>query len=117
MTNEEWESYSTKKPLWTIGAGLRVIRAMQASLKPLGFHVALAGGVLNTDRSFKDLDLVFLPLTNNFAPPTEPLMGYLCGVFGYPNTEEGSHSPNPYTPYRQQWVFPNGGKRIDVFIV
>jgi len=102
--------------VWHIEEALTLIRAIQPALKPLGYHVALAGGVLNHEQSRKDLDLVFLPLTNDRAPALDPLMGYLVGVFGQPSIEEGSHSPNPYTPYRQQWVFPYGGKRVDVFI-
>ncbi len=106
-----------KPALWILEDGLRTIRAIQADLKPLGYHAALAGGVLNLGYSFKDLDIVFLPLTNDKAPLPGALMDFLCQVWGQPSLDEGSHSPNPYTPYREQWVFPNGGKRIDVFIV
>ena len=105
--------------VWTIEEAYELIRRIQPDLKPLGFHVALAGGVLNLGYSAKDLDLVFLPLTNDKAPAIFPLLTYLNIVLGFANTYEDSgmsHDPNPYSPYRDQWQYPFGGKRIDVFI-
>ncbi len=102
--------------VWTLETALTTVRAIQPMLKVLGYHVALAGGTLNRGFSEKDLDLVFLPLTNDKAPDVAPLMTFLAATFGQPSLDEGSHSPNPYTPYREQWVFPYAGKRIDVFI-
>lgn len=104
------------KPTWSLDEGLALIRDIQPSLKFLGFHVALGGGNLNRGSSDKDLDLYFLPLTNDKAPDVRPLMTYLTTVIGNPSIDEGSHSPNTYTPFREQWVFPFAGKRIDVFI-
>jgi hypothetical protein len=114
----EWNwNESLVIPLWTIEDGLQLIRRLQPNLKPLGFHVALAGGNLNRGLSFKDLDLVFLPLTNDKAPDIYPLVEFLIKLFDEKGLDHTSHKPNPYTPYRMQLMFPNNGKRIDVFIV
>lgn len=109
--------------VWTLDGSLAVARAIQPMLKVLGYHVALAGGNLNKGYSEKDLDLVFLPLTNDKAPELEPLMALLRSLFGKTQDEEmaddgyvASHTPNPYTPFRCQRSFRNKGKRIDVFI-
>lgn len=104
--------------IWTHDEALLAIRVLQPKIKPLGFHVALAGGVLNHGSSEKDLDLVFLPLTNDEAPVLTPLMTLLCEWFGDIDTDfSPSHVPNPYTPYRTQQTFANNGKRVDVFVL
>lgn len=108
--------------MWTIEEGLELIRQMQRALKPLGFHVALAGGVLNTGKSLKDLDLVFLPLTHDEAPDVEQLVDYVkafIGVVTIDPEEMPSHKPNPYSPYRHQEALHtlDDNRRIDIFVV
>jgi hypothetical protein len=102
---------------WDLHEAIGFIRTIQPACKRLGYHVALAGGVLNKSYSTKDLDLVFLPLTNDKAPDTAPLMTMLVTLLGQIDPMMiPSHDPNPYSCYREQWVFPNNGKRIDAFI-
>lgn len=104
---------------WKLGEALALIKSIQTRIKKLGFHVCLAGGVLNVGYSQKDLDLVFLPLWNDKQPPVEPLLTYLYIALGQPKEgeEETSHKPNPFTPYRHQEGLYDEGKRIDIFIV
>jgi hypothetical protein len=115
----EWTEVAV---VWTMPEALALIRQIQGSLRPFGFHVALAGGVLNTDQSFKDLDLIFVPLTNEEAPAVDRLISFLMSLpeFAGLDTEDNggtSHSPNPYSPDREQYCCNRHGKRIDVFIV
>lgn len=51
--------------MWTLDIALELIRLIQPKLKSLGYHVCLGGGVLNTGKSAKDLDLYFLPFGPN----------------------------------------------------
>lgn len=109
-----------KTPVWTLDQALTLIRDIQPGLKPLGYHVALAGGTLNAGRSFKDLDLVFIPLTNDEAPSVDALRDHLSALWGeWDSSSEflPSHQPNPYTPFRDQLTTNPGGKRIDIFII
>lgn len=56
--------------MWRLDDARNLISTLQPHLKPLGFHVALGGGVLNRGWSKKDLDLYFLPLDN--SEPSDP---------------------------------------------
>ncbi len=104
--------------MWTLDQSLVLIRRMQRSLFPLGFHVALAGGVLNNGESIKDLDLVFIPLTNEEAPDAIKLLEYLETLgWKVDNNLAMSHTPNPYTPFREQFICWIGDQRIDVFVL
>ncbi len=91
---------------------------MQFAIKPLGYHIALGGGVLNNGVSTKDLDLYFLPLTNDKAPDAMVLWAYVASLgFDVTEDDEASHVPNPYTPFRIQHETRYQGKRVDVFVV
>jgi len=45
--------------MWTLEEALIIVRELEAGL--IGWHVALAGGVLHKGKSDHDLDLVFFP--------------------------------------------------------
>ena len=51
--------------MWTLQEALQLIRDLQPQLKPLHYHVALGGGVLNKGTSQKDLDLYLLRFDND----------------------------------------------------
>lgn len=108
--------------VWTLDEALAQIRALQPVVRPLGFHLALAGGVLNKGESRKDLDVVVLPLAG-FAEGVNPdydgLRLALWRTWG-PMTDIGADIPPEYEgphPYRNKWKFQNGGRRVDVFVV
>jgi hypothetical protein len=46
---------------WTLEEGIGVARMFEKIVSPLGFHVALGGGVLLRGESIKDLDLFVYP--------------------------------------------------------
>lgn len=111
---------------WTLDEALTVIRDLQPRIKALGWHVALAGGVLNVGRSDKDLDLVFLPLQNTAIDPastavdTHELIVLLDGTFGKAQGGWSDASPTwePCAWMRVQYGYQlANGQRIDVFIV
>lgn len=102
---------------WTLDDALKLIRGIQPSVKGFGFHVALAGGVLNLGESDKDLDLVILPLDNKAHPENVTgLVTWLTGLWGdgeaigaaYAEPDElstpiyGFHEGSPYVkvPYK-----------------
>ena len=111
--------------MWEIEEALALIRRIQPALKPLGYHVCLGGGVLNHGGSMKDLDLFFVPLTNDKAPALNSLWAFIFskdGIGPLRTNDDGSpisHKPNPYTPFRGQdtvSALPLH-KRVDIFIV
>jgi len=105
-------------PQWELLMALDLIRRYQAQVKKLGFHICLAGGVLNKGWSEKDLDLVFLPLTNLGKPDLAPLQAWLQQTWGdtQPNMTDSCpcDSLRFQASYRLEGV---GTGRIDVFVV
>lgn len=51
-----------KPVVWKLKDGLALVRKLQPETRQFGYHLTLGGGVLNTGKSRKDLDLFFLPL-------------------------------------------------------
>lgn len=102
--------------MWTLLDALQLVRAIQPELKPLQWHVALGGGVLNIGQSDKDLDLYVLGFNGNGLEPTSPVTELLVSKWGYyqPIANSDGYPPDPR--YREKIKFTVGGKRIDVFI-
>lgn len=48
--------------MWGLSDALEVIRPLQFKALQFGFHLALAGGVLNKGMSHNDLDIIVMPL-------------------------------------------------------
>lgn len=46
---------------WTMRRGVALARTLEQALKAVGYHVALAGGVLHRGASDHDLDLIVFP--------------------------------------------------------
>lgn len=53
---------TAKPPLWTLEDALAVVRDLQFKALQCGYHLALAGGVLNKGYSHNDLDVIVMPL-------------------------------------------------------
>jgi hypothetical protein len=106
-----------KPIIWTLAEALYLIKDIQSALKPLGYHVVLGGGVLNRGWSQKDLDLYFIPLTNDKQPDLAPLVNHLLTIFRQSDSDDASHRPNPYSPFRLQFEWTHKGRRVDAFIV
>lgn len=68
---------------WQLHDALDLIRSLQVHVKPIGFHISLGGGVLNTGSSKKDLDLYFLPMSSvTDATQTDKLLAFLTETWG-----------------------------------
>jgi hypothetical protein len=117
-----WEEMAIQKPvekpiIWTLEEALPLIREWQPIAKSCGFHLALGGGVLNTGKSRKDLDLYFLPLTNSGVEPNheamlemiESMWAKMEPFSDYHNLDDGVYTFQGKTTYN--------GKRIDVWIL
>lgn len=50
---------------WTLTEGVELIRAAQPFARHAGYHLGIAGGVLNKGYSNHDLDIVVMPLNSN----------------------------------------------------
>ena len=90
------------KPMWTLETALAFIREHQPKVAPLGYYLALGGGVLNTGSSVNDLDIVAVPRTS--AGPCASIrivQDYFMQVFGkceaYGEVPSGMHCRYPYT--------------------
>ena len=47
--------------MWSFGTGLSTVRQVEEILEPIGWHAALAGGVMKRGRSEHDLDIIIYP--------------------------------------------------------
>lgn len=120
-----WKLEDKGEVMWTLEEGLKYVRAWQQDAEFLGYHIAIGGGVLNNGSSLKDLDLYFLPLTNDKAPDVEGVLELIERTgYKYDPDLAPSHKPNPYTPFRFQGTLfetrslsDRIGKRIDIFVV
>jgi len=77
---------------WTLNDALALVRALQPKTRDFSYHLALGGGVLNTGRSKKDVDLYFLPLDNNKKPSdAKGLVAWLTKEWGQPEVLGGDY--------------------------
>ena len=105
-------------PQWDLLIALDLIRRCQPQVKPLGFHICLAGGVLNKGWSEKDLDLVFLPLTNAGKPDLAPLLVWFQQTWGDTQPDMTDSCPCDSLRFQASFRIANVGTgRIDVFVV
>ena len=62
---------------WGLDNAVDLIRKLQPEARRSGYHLALAGGVLNVGHSDKDLDIVALPMgghTQDWAQLSEAIL-------------------------------------------
>lgn len=113
-----------KPPMWTIEEGLAEIQMLQREARAVGFHLCLAGGVINTMRSNHDLDIVAIPLVG-FPPNPEEMLQIFRERYGADEAIEpssgdvapGGNGQYWTPPYYHKVKFENGGKRVDCFLV
>jgi hypothetical protein len=101
--------------MWGLSDALTLVREIQPQMHALGYHVCLAGGVLNKGYSIKDLDLVFVPMTNEDRPPVAGLCTWFNDQWGL--AKENVTDPEPCVSLRYQASYLHFGRRIDVFVV
>jgi hypothetical protein len=102
--------------MWGLSDALALIREIQPEIHALGFHVCLAGGVLNKGYSEKDLDLVFVPLTNETKGDADDITSWCFKRWG--GRKDNLSDPVPCISLREQASYlTDDGKRIDVFVV
>ena len=100
--------------MWTLQEALQLIRDLQPQLKPLHYHVALGGGVLNKGTSQKDLDLYLLRFDNDDDGEAAPLLDLLRVKWG-PAKAIGE-AKYESTNWQHKLWFSLLGRRIDVFV-
>lgn len=107
------------KPIvWNRETALLLIAELQPEMWTRGFHVALAGGVLNHGFSRKDLDLVFLPMGGDQAGTNAAaLVEYLASRWGTATPIVDPTYDTQNTVYRYKLKFSERLPRIDAFIL
>jgi hypothetical protein len=99
---------------WSLEQALTLIRTVQPFAQHAGYHLALAGGVLNRGSSHHDLDIVVMPLRDDRNRSLNGLWRAfgLCGVEQI--SDLGPHYP--HESHRTLWRGFMGGKVIDLFV-
>lgn len=108
-----------KPIMWTLEDARIIIEELQPLSRLFGFHLALGGGVLNLGRSYKDLDLYFLPLDSD-ADKTDyvGLVQLLDNKWGAAELIQDLAYPGfKGSAYVAKLKYIPQGKRIDVFII
>lgn len=104
--------------MWNIAEGVNVVRNIESSVRELGYHTCLGGGVLHKGESKKDLDIFILPLLDrDETAKHEDLLIYLSATFGILEkiVDDEYGLPNSATVCDQRKVIFQD-KRIDFFI-
>ncbi len=113
-----------KPAMWTLEEGLAFIRDLQPKAWANGYHLALAGGVLNRGESFKDLDIIVMGMSNRIlpdvgritgAPNRVGLIGDIIngmGITNFYSTDRPEYGPSLMELWKGEWK----SKPIDFFI-
>lgn len=98
---------------WTIDDAINLIRVVQPLAKHAGYHVGLAGGVLNRGESLHDLDLIVMPLVETGCH----LKG-LWRAFQFYGVGDIDEITIGYPPERGRTIWRGhlGLKQIDFFV-
>lgn len=108
--------------MWDLHDALKIIRETQETAKGFGFHISLAGGVLNKGFSENDLDLLFIPLSgHDIVKDYRGLEQSLEIGWGVPEYFGYSEEDNPYKTGLRfvgtgSKVHPFPNKKLEVFI-
>lgn len=110
--------------MWTLENALILIRELQKSIRRWNYHVTVGGGVLNKGRSDKDLDLYFIPFSEQ-GPDPKGLREFLKLSLGAEYTLGGpevlpADTNMAYLP-EPMWIngrftYRKGDRRVDAFI-
>lgn len=110
--------------MWTLNQALELVRRIQPLVRPFNYHIAIGGGVLNNGHSDKDLDLYFIPFSEQ-GPDPEGLRTFLGTVIGVEYNLGGpavrpadvriAYEPEPIW-VSGRYTYRQGDRRIDVFV-
>lgn len=107
--------------MWTLEQAVNVVQAIEPSVRKLGYHTCLGGGVLHKGSSDKDIDLFFLKLHTDGGTTRDIVMllqaqwGEIASFFDDAEmvADYAAHT-HPVAAVMGKIEF--AGKRIDVFI-
>lgn len=103
---------------WTLESALAFIREIQPSIRELDYHILLAGGVLNTGKSEKDLDLWFIPLHGYESAPRKIMVWMIQNVGPCVALRDSpDYGPDAFYHAQEAHVFTYMNRRIDVFVL
>lgn len=99
---------------WDLMEGVELVRKLNIISLPLGFAMALTGGVLFKGYSKKDLDIVGYPL-KSVTTPYEPLVNSIAAIIGckhvYIATKDRKSDEKCVFVMRQK-----DGRRVELFL-
>lgn len=104
-------------PKWTLDEAVAMVTRMEKYLLPC-YHVALAGSVLHTGESDKDIDILIFPHTTTHHEIQEihirlDAFGMKLRVTNEKVREKWKNQGSTDTKYVEVWSYQ--GKRVDVF--
>ena len=110
-----------KEPMWRFPEAIDLIVRVQPTAHANGYHLGLAGGVLNKGQSDKDLDVMIMPLNNvEQARDLNTIVEMFCREIGAKNVltrESGSGSGgSERTVSTDLIILVSDTKKIDLFI-
>ena len=107
------------EPMWTLESALAFIRDLDVETRKVEWNTALAGGVLLKGESYKDLDIVFYPMSvNEDSPDRNDLLMTLnaCGMRACKFAD--GKDAKPYNCEKDVEIWEDAiGRRVDIFIL
>ncbi len=106
----------TTNAMWGFKDAIGLVRATQPMIHQAGYHIALAGGVLNKGESNHDLDIIIMPMNRDGADRSLERVWRIfefVGVTGIAILNNWYPAAAGRTIYRG---YQNDSKQIDFFV-
>lgn len=105
--------------MWNLAQALTFIQELQTELRAdMGYHIALAGSVLNVGWSQHDLDLWMIPHHGAESNPLAVATWLFNRLGNYSSLRDSpDYGPDQGWQSNRQIRFDYLGKRVDVFIL
>lgn len=109
-----------KQRQWLLEDGVALIQALEPGVrKSFNYCTALGGSVLHKGSSFKDLDIILLPIEDDTPNNEEALITYLEKEYFAKPAIIGAEGEEKYGPSKTRSVYKGigaTGRAIDFFI-
>jgi hypothetical protein len=98
---------------WTLAEALDFIPTYQSRFQAFNYHIGLAGSVLNTGLSYKDLDIIVMSMCNKRPDDYPGLMQFMASEFKTGGIVRYNYGQSAK---RELFIGSYQGKRIDFFV-
>lgn len=106
--------------MWTTDKALALIRTLQPLAKHAGYHLGLAGGVLNKGHSSHDLDITVMPLSDDHKTRNLDGLWRACRLVGQIDAIEPFRAAYPHSSHevwRGHMIETSSPRRVIDFFV